>query len=454
MQLPALVLATVVAATLPPPTPGGDACRDGGGPEEACATVDVVANGVTALCRSFTDLPEEDCAAPSGRVVEEARVAAYETTWVARVHDLQRELGDVVPLADTAFLGTHNSYNAAAYRPTLSGMDPNQQYTIAHQLRLGVRSLELDVHSFPDPERGGIEPILCHATGPHVPCTTERHLSEGLAEIAAWLDRPDTDDEVLLVRIEDHLDGPDQHARAVAVVEEALGDDLHRTGGTCEPFPNDLTRAEVLAAGTRVLLLTDDCAGGAWGSTAWDYLREERKNDGFDGCFDDVTPEEYRDRFVRYFEDSTWVAVVTGTQGARTDAGDVAAMLRCGVNEVALDQLTPEDERLPAFLWTFTEGESDETGCAASGGDGRFASEGCGEVRPFACRAADGTWSVTAGRAPWRVGDRLCGGAFDVPRTAAERAALDAAKAAAGVTSVWLDYEDRDGDGDWTPGPR
>ena len=66
------------------------------------------------------------------------------------------------------------------------------------QLDEGVRSLELDVHLFLG------RPVLCHSTGPHLGCSTEKTFRQVLTQIRGWMDRNPR--QVLLLYLEGHLD--------------------------------------------------------------------------------------------------------------------------------------------------------------------------------------------------------------------------------------------------------
>ena len=98
----------------------------------------------------------------------------------------QYALGDGLPLRDAPWIGTHNSFNSATEMgPTLSDSDPNQQLSLVDQLRLDVRSLELDVHWFLN------RPVVCHADGDFTGCSIETTLDVELARsTAGWRSIP------------------------------------------------------------------------------------------------------------------------------------------------------------------------------------------------------------------------------------------------------------------------
>lgn len=68
----------------------------------------------------------------------------YQNSWIHRAHELQRELGNLTPLAQAPFLGTHNSYNSSVWSSPVRYVDPNQSRSLYDQLRMDVRALELE----------------------------------------------------------------------------------------------------------------------------------------------------------------------------------------------------------------------------------------------------------------------------------------------------------------------
>ena len=416
------VLAPLPAAADPDPTPVGDACRDGGGPGTFCAGLDQGVNAGAAWCREYLV-----CTQPSPDEMD---------PWVEWALADQRALGGPLPLAESFWFGTHNSYNSPTYGFSVSRTDPNQRYSITDQLAMGVRFLELDVHWFLE------RPVVCHARGEeegHAGCSIEQIIELFLDEIAVWLDA--NPGEIVALRIEDHLGSDERRAAVGATIRERLGGLSSSPDGgrifwpagagdelACDAWPMSLSRQDIREAGAQVLLVTDECGGdgAGLGPGAWFYANDEGG----------ATADCSLPTFIRAFEDATWLSTATGG-GERFSPEDVAAMLPC-VNQLDLDMLDPHDERLPALVWSWAPGEPAASGCVAD--DGRFRTEDCSRPLRFACQAADGTWAVTAAHGPWRLGARLCEaqglGAFDVPRTAREAAALRAVTSGA----IWVDH--------------
>jgi hypothetical protein len=444
----ALLATALAAALLVPAAASADPVQDA-----AAVFAQKASEQVAASCRRAAG--REECAQSLGAPdASAASVSAYEGSEVSRALDLQRALGDRLQLQAGLWIGTHNSANSTSEDPSASTSDSNQQLSLTDQLRLDVRSLELDAHWFPSLRSPGRQPVLCHAQGAptHVGCSTERLLADALAEVRGWLvAHPE---EIVLLYLEDHLEGQEGHDRASADVAAALGDRLYApAGGECTQLPLTLTRDAVRAAGKQVVVMTGGCrrgVGGAWHATAFsESLRKEDRPVGYGGyprCGGaDLSRED--GVFRRYFEDSTFVNRAATLAGQATPDDGItpqtaAAMTRCGVDLLGLDQLVPGDGRLEALVWSFAPGQLDRPGVAVQrASDGRWeAAGGTGLRLPAACRLADGSWAVT-GAGPRISARGRCedlGGAFDVPRRGRDAQLLLEAQRSAGADRVWL----------------
>ncbi len=380
-----------------------------------------------------------------------APASASAEPWTQRALGLQYELAGDVPLRNAPWVGTHNSFNSAAEMgPALSPLDSNQKLPIVDQLRLGIRSLELDVHWFPSARTGGFAPVVCHATGEHGGCSVEKTLAEVLREINSWLG--ENPDQALLLYLEDHLDGQEGHDAAAAVLEQELGSAIHRppSGGSCAATPLDLTRNQVRATGAQVVIVSDCGSGTAWPAQVWSFAdhveTRPRGYRDFPDCGPDFDRATYDNELVRYFEDSTQVTRGGSVVGATTrDDGitpaTAAAMARCGVDLLGLDQLTAGDPRLDALVWSWAAGEPLSGDCAVQRADTRWEARACRGRHPAACRAADGSWRLTPrAEQSWNAA-RACASAsaaFAAPRTGYEGQLLRVAMEAAGAREAWL----------------
>ena len=351
-----------------------------------CRSVQSNLWGTGATCRTVAKQQStsaaESCSPIDGRTISEHQVALYESGWVHKALGLQRDLDAAAPLWDEQLPHTHNTFNSSAYTvptdgtapsyyPTLTNQDPNQAYSIADQLRMDVRAIELDVHWVPSPfgnkDTGGFWVTLCHGTGEsvsgtgqavHIGCSYDRPFQDGIHELRTWLDK--NSDQFVLLYLENQLfDNTQAHTIAAGIVEDGLGSKVykpHTTGGGCATMPLATSAADILASGAQVLIVGNCGPAGS----PWNGLVHERGPAWTEGgdpstyndnkCQSDVAahgPSTFR----RLYEDSTWLAVMlSGTDTAPFSPQNTADMVRCGVNIIGMDQLTPQDPRLAALV--------------------------------------------------------------------------------------------------------
>jgi hypothetical protein len=432
-----------------------------------CHGAEVITSDVNAHCRR-AGVPDEHCAVPFGRRAHTAQVEAFRHSWAHRALGLQYQLAGDVGLRNAPWVGTHNSFNSIAEMgPTLSDTDANQMLSLTDQLDLGVRSLEVDTHWFPSLSAGGANaPVVCHAgaVSDHDGCSIEKPLGPVLGEIGAWLRRPASSHQVLLLYIEDHLDNTTGYDTAAATIDKRLGGLVYRppAGGGCTDLPLDLTRDQVLASGAQVIIVGNSACGqgDAWPGLVFNWHQHvEAGPNGyqdFPDCGPDYDRATYDSTLVRYYEDSTWLTDASGGHDDGLTPETTARMMRCGVDLTGFDQLLPNDGRLAAAVWSWAPGEPSGGGCATEVTNhhfpfGRFNSRACNERHRPACRSAGGTWLVGPKAVEQRRGAEACAGEgaeLAVPRTGYEAQLLRLAMTSAGVGRVWLGYRHRPGG--WT----
>jgi hypothetical protein len=179
------------------------------------------------------------------------------------------------PFNEIAYPATHNAMSALEEGFARS----DQRFGIARQLADGIRALELDVW-YHQAEGGARELYLCHGGA----CSPgKRKLSEGLADIAAFLETNPHD--VVTLLFEDHVPGADVLAALEAAGLRGQTHD-HVLGA---PWP---TLRELISAGTRVVTLYENQGGTtqpypAGYQVTWDYAWDTTWEFTQPGDFDD-----------------------------------------------------------------------------------------------------------------------------------------------------------------------
>ncbi len=425
----------------------------------------------------------EACSPVDGRTISEAQVDAYQSSWTHRALSLQRGLDAAAPLSDEQLPHTHNSFNASSYTlgstsyyPTLTNQDPNQVYNLTDQLRMDIRAIEIDLHWWPspfgNPSTGGKWVTMCHGDSGqtqgyvHVGCTWDRPFQDGLAELRSWLDH--NKDQVVMLYLENQLvdqNGYNAQAQDIAanLIADGLGHRVYRPkDGSCDDMPLTASSADILAAGHQVLIVGNCGVGGAWGTWVherqpyWDESGDPSTYDS-NACAADRAARQSAQAaghgiFRREFEDSTWLTATLGDGTNHLSTPQtVSLMTQCGVNIIGLDQLTPQDPRLAALVWSWAKDEPKAGGgdCAYQGGDGRFHAGDCTDKHHVACVDATGAWHVTAATSKWDKARDLCarkfpGSVFATPANGLRNQELVEAKGSPS-DDVWVNYSSVNG---------
>jgi hypothetical protein len=456
---------------LPPPAALG--ASEGGPVQQRCDEVDEqlsafcrggeqLISALLAACR-YAGVPDEFCTTPISPHVSRAAVDRYQGSWVHRALGLQYELADDMGMRNLPWVGTHNSFNSTAEMgPTLSDTDSNQQLSVVDQLRIDVRSIELDLHWFSRPQDGGFEVVVCHGEEPdryNAGCTVEKTLGAVLDEIVAWLRAHP--DQVLMLYLEDDMDVKDGHDAAGAILESKLGGFIYHPPGRearCVPLPLDLSRDQIRAAGKQVFVVSGCGSAGAWRTVVFDWSsRQEERPVGYTDypqCGPDVTRAQYDSKLIRYYEDSTGVTAGAAATGADEDAKrdegltpqTAARLVRCGIDLTGFDQLLPDDGRLEAMVWSWARNQPSARGgnCAIQRLDARWEVRSCRQRHRVACRSPDGRWRVTRRRMRANAARERCrnvaGRRHAVPRTGYEGQLLRDAMRRVRARTVWLAY--------------
>ena len=387
------------------------------------------------------------------------KITEFQNSWTWKALKHQRRLEQNIPLSQASMLGSHNTYNSEEYTGFSSYLDPQHKHTIYDQLRLGISFIELDAHwtshSYDLPEIKE-DILLCHSgigaefVNWHVGCSLkDRRFTSGLREIRNWLSDPDNGDEVVIMYIEDYTDG--HHRELYDKLTSVIGPYIYHSGG-CGPIPDTLTKADVLKAGKQIIIRKDD---------------PQDRNEP-DGCSDHsgLANMVYTSmgNVSRTWEDGTGLADIISAAGGDVkediNATDIINDQLNGKNLINLDNITYNDGRLSAAVWSWNQGEpnsaSDAEDCAMMRSDGRWNDRNCAHTLKYACQhQTTGEWRVTAAQGPWEqsLAEQFCDdefGAefdFDVPMSSPENHALNQAKEAQDI--VWLDYNDQENEKLW-----
>ncbi|WP_163833078.1 phosphatidylinositol-specific phospholipase C domain-containing protein [Spartinivicinus ruber] len=385
---------------------------------------------------------------------------AYSQSWLNRAIQLQIKLDISEPLGRSTFLYTHNSYNSKAYANLGSYWDPNHQLSIHQQLEYGIRAIELDTH-WTLGTRAKKEILLCHGTNKHTGCSIfDRQLTATLKEISNWLRKPNHRDQLLMIYLEDHLDG--HYQEALAALNQSFGDLIYRPSN-CQTLPQTVSKQDILQQGKQVILVGGNCATPAWSSTVFKdhWTTENGSFSGYPLCTTKrFSAMEVANQLIRIYEDATWLTRHFGNPPPTITPQVMQNAVNCGLGLVGAEPLKEFDPRLYAAVWSWATDEpkanSTDQHCAIQGKNGRFYSEACTNHYPYSCRNRQTNhWQITTNEGSWSQGEHQCKQAFgpnyqfDVPRSGYQNLQL------LNETSskiVWVNYQDQNKQGMWLPG--
>lgn len=404
-----------------------------------------------------------------GTLAVASDVSNYKQTWEYKALQLQGDIDLYAPLGKASFITTHNSYNAGVYSQNGSYIDPNQKISLYDQLEIGVRALELDVHYtfsssgfWPWEWRFSDELKLSHADGDLGTHPNDRFFTQGLSEVRSWLNN--NPNEVIIIYIEDQMEG--KYDQAISEMEGIIGDLVYKPDG-CQSLPMDISKADVLMENKQILLIGGNCANLNWANYVFNgHFSSTESLENFTPypvCTAGNKDADYiQSHLVRIYEDSTNLSAMFGDPGPPITATDAAEMAKCGIGAIGLDQIVPYDSRLKAQIWSWGENEPNNAGgedCAAQRSDGRFNDLPCELYRHVACQDPNtAEWYITSNTYTWEEahdaveaefpGQNLI---FAVPVNGYENAKLQDLKRSLGINDVWLNYSDRDIEGEWRP---
>lgn len=396
-------------------------------------------------------------------------IQKYQQGWVHKAIKSQREMQRAIPLSLNNMIQTHNSYNSSKYRTAVSYYDPNHVLTMYDQLQMDARILELDLHWYFSmegwPWNWKKKILLCHGQSSHMGCSShDRTLEKGLEEINRFIRESKNRKEVLIIYLEDHVDG--QYYELSRILTAYFGDLIYRPNNKCDTISQTVSPQDVINAGKNILLITDGCRDSnnlgaiAFAGTAGrnGFLQSNIQDFTFSPCkWSMASAQKY---ISRIYEDRTRISKYFGGITKHIWGYEIQEMFRCGVGIPGLDKLEVNDQRLTDFVWSWAANEPNNYGgnedCAVMH-FGLWNDDNCNSRHRFSCKNSAGEWKVTQGSGPWTSGKSTCtkefGSQFQFasPTTATEKQKLFDTKMQSNKNvRTWIAANDRASEGAWT----
>lgn len=387
---------------------------------------------------------------------------------------LQHQLDHNVPLVDSTWIGTHNSFNASNAGYPL----PNQTYTMIDQLDAGFRVLSYDTYYQYDKVR------LCHGE-----CSAlDQTLFSALEDLAQWLNAHPND--VVMIIIQDGIKTTTGQNLAVQNIENRIGHLVYRPedhnpqykDGFCRNLPlRKVSKQDVLNAGRQVILTSYEGCGvkSDWRKLVWNLPNLGYVADSYEKA---DSLRLYNAMSLVYEDRSVWgaelqctmdlvenwdkfIGSILGLNKSYDPAecfdswwlngSELKDALRKGIGIVGLD-FGVEVNRHEDLIWSWKANQPDggtSANCAVQDVYGFWRDTSCQNTKRFACQSTvNGDWVVSEQSGPWHNGDSVCAAMgdymFAAPVNAMENLELRYQRLNVSAT-VWLNASDEQQEDLW-----
>ena len=409
---------------------------------------------------------------------------AIAQTWGEQALLIQNMLDKDVPLSQTTWVGTHNSF---ANADDDDYIDVNQGGSVKNQLRAGVREIVFDVHYAADVVGDLINVNkavrVCHNGGSFGGCTDgitgNRKFKNALDDIAEWINEGNRDQVVLL-----KLELQDSARNNINKVEDKIDNhiadylyqpknrsyhgDLDAGNGCTELKTSVITKQDVLNAGKNVIaFVTEGCQsdGGFndvvfYGGDAAEDVNSVAKLTGW-------SDEDKRNKMSRVKDAVTKSQILSTKDYAKMAPGNVDAWLDAGLNIFELygfnqggSEWRVDDENgvkdYPVnqenMVWSWSVNQPDDYNgedCAMIRSDGKFNDAPCSNSYQYACYSDSSGWSLTPSSGSWQDGFAVCQGESAAFKAPVNKVQLNALNAVLGGSLAWINYSDQAMEGEW-----
>lgn len=437
----------------------------------------------------------------SGAASAAPNLDAFKETWKYKALELQRDLTKHYSGNKRFNVRTHNSYNTAMYKNSALSVayaDPQQKLTMTGQLDMGARYVNIDAHY----AHGDVR--MCHWGGPaelrQLFCSpSDKSFGDGIGEIATWLLRPENQNEVVFLYIQNEVENETGY-RIAADVLQSYEDLIYVPGGDgCNnAFNQSMTLDQIAATGRRLVIdmpgNRDLCSGSIAAReyasmTVHSYTSGEAYNHVINNTSssqigdvsglvwdnnwnpetctfsnDSITPSRLQTGVPSASEDRTNFAVLGGESYKQHTYEEIRDLTNCGVN-IEWDDLSPEDERLDVYLWAWAINEpnnyngNEHCGSLAQKSGNKFNDAVCDTEFNYMCQHVNDPidWKMTTAKGSWADGFAACASEFgneyrfSVPKDGYEKNVAVAVRDQGNAASAWVNYTDQHAEGQWQP---
>ncbi|WDE02163.1 jacalin-like lectin [Thalassomonas actiniarum] len=409
---------------------------------------------------------------------------AVAETWGERALLIQNMLDKDVPLAQSTWVGTHNSFANADDDDYL---DVNQGDSVKNQLRAGVREIVFDVHYAADVV-GDLLNVnkavrVCHNGGSFGGCTDgitgNRKFKNALDDIAEWLNEGNRDQVVLL-----KLELQDSARRNINKVEDKIDNhiadylykpenrsyhgDLDNSTGCTELATAQISKKGVLNAGKNVIaFVTESCQSDNGFNDMVFYGGDAAEDVNSVDKLTAWSADDKLNKMSRVKDAVTKSQILSTKDYAKMVPGNVEQWLDAGLNifelygfNAAGSEWRVDDENgvkdYPVnqenMVWSWSANQPDDYNgedCAMVRSDGKFNDAPCSNSYQYACYSDSTGWSLSSGNGSWQDGFTVCEDASAAFKAPVNKVQLNALNAVLGGSPAWINYSDQAMEGEW-----
>lgn len=420
--------------------------------------------------------------------------AETEEDWGHRALKLQANLDMDEPLAQTMWLGTHNSF-ANPVDDTM--LDYNQPFSLKGQLNRGVREFVFDVHYWGTDviNESDFDVVVCHNNDSEA-CifnkTGYRKLSHALDDIKQWINQDEANrNQVIMIKLEMTDKARHHHNKVQHKIENSIGNYVFQTDYVssfgdndpltgCTTLPSQyLTKRAVLAKHKNIIIYNSHSCMSDTGFNKLSFYQVPLIDNLLTGmgnvnsidALNNWTDLEKDKRMSRAKDAMTRDKELSDASTVKMKPSNVFDWMRAGLNLFELYGYDANDSawrkggertvQAEDIVWGWRTGypstnTDHNSNCAIyEAGSRKFRDMPCGDYHYIACRTkTDHSWFVSSNLGTWSEANAICksensNAEFRVPTNLNELDSLTVANDYSSGRDLWVNYTDQVHEGEW-----
>eukprot|EP01084_Bolivina_argentea_P139117 244765_1 len=391
-------------------------------------------------------------------------------TWASNTLSLQHQIDNDLPLSQTTWIGTHNSFSNNK-DGSYTSVQLNQPDSLQKQLQRGARQVGFDVYIYKYITINGLSTksklVVCHQVSNDA-CMAESYLSgaEGLKQhiktVRDFFANGAHANEVVIIRL--YLDRQvynNKPGLLDQLFEDVFGSSnpshvylSDTVSSTCRKLPITLTKNDVLSAGKNIVIVIAKSKQCDSKYSKWVFDWESNDIVKIKSVGELSGTETEQNRFTRIFDDSTKFDPDL-ERDINPNKNNIMSYFEAGLNNAELYGFNANPDNWGTnvvhnyhCVWSWAEHypiSGPQCVLYDINNQHRFTQSDCNHYNKVCCFDHDtNTWSITSDSYQWSDSLNACS-TFDVPKNAYQMKLLKTTVS----QSCWVKYKWVDGIG-WT----